>query len=413
MATSRQVKSVEKTAPELPPGHSYRKCPGCEKESVFPNKNKYCSGETCIAAKKKRDRALTHAPADLNLAVKNALRHDAITKEAMAFRFYCTVDDITREMDILAALGYPVESRGSFGWRIGANNVVMGNRDQLIIHPASQFNNQWYTFGIFGDNHSGSRHERVDVVKALYDRFEEEGVKHVFHTGNMLEGEMRLNKHDISVFGMDAQISHFLETLPEKKGITTHFVTGDDHEGWYQRNEGIEIGRHIAQSAIGVGRKDLHYLGYVEADVVLRVPGGERLMRIMHPGGGAAYALSYSAQKIVESFQGGEKPAILFYGHYHKFDYNYYREVYTIGTGCCVDQSIFMRKQKIQAHVGGLIVRIHQAPDGAINRLQVEWIPFYDRGYYSKPRSFGLAPNPKGLVFDATGNPTSSKVTSK
>ncbi len=119
----------------------------------------------------------------------------------------------------------------------------------------------------------------------------------------------------------------------------------------------------------------------------------------MHPGGGAAYALSYSAQKIVESFQGGEKPSVLLYGHYHKFDWNYYREVHNIGTGCTVDQSIFMRKQKIQAHVGGLLVRLHQAPDGAINRVKVEWIPFYDRGYYSKPRSFGIGANPKTLVM--------------
>jgi hypothetical protein len=151
---------------------------------------------------------------------------------------------------------------------------------------------------------------------------------------------------------------------------------------------GMEVGKFMQQAAEGAGRKDLKYLGYVEADILLKAEHGERLLRVMHPGGGSSYALSYAAQKLVESMQGGEKPSIFCYGHYHKFDYNFYREVHCIGTGCTVDQSIFMRKCKIQAHVGGVRVKLNQAPDGQITRCMVEWMSFYDRGYYSKPRKF-------------------------
>lgn len=376
-----------------------RRCPRCKEVKAFDVRNEFCSRD--CGAKSLATVAPSAEDSDpIVEGVKRALKADACTKESLAKKLGTTTALVAKAMEALAKKGYQLASRGKHGWRI-VIDVDPTQQSKLIVHPSGNFNNKWYTFGVFGDNHSGSKHERVDVVNALYDRFEEAGVKDVFHTGNMLEGEMRLNKHDIKVFGLDAQVQHFIDGLPEKKGMKTHFVTGDDHEGWYQRNEGIEIGRHIEQTAHAGGRKDLDYLGYVEADVILQVPGGERLMRVMHPGGGAAYALSYSAQKIVESFQGGEKPSILLYGHYHKFDLNYYREVYNLGTGCCVDQSIFMRKQKIQAHVGGLIIRIHQAPDGAINRFQVEWMPFYDRSYYQRKREFGVIPSPKNLVFGA------------
>lgn len=78
----------------------------------------------------------------------------------------------------------------------------------------------------------------------------------------------------------------------------------------------------------------------------------------------------------------------MLYGHYHKFDLNYYREVYCLQTATCCDQSVFMRKNKIQAHVGGCVVELTQDQrDGAITIFTTTFMPFYDRGYYG--RNFG------------------------
>jgi hypothetical protein len=50
-----------------------------------------------------------------------------------------------------------------------------------------------------------------------------------------------------------------------------------------------------------------------------------------------------------------------------------------------------MRKRHLQAHVGGQIVELMQAPDGRIVRFRVEFLPFYDRGFYEdQKRRFGL-----------------------
>lgn len=243
----------------------------------------------------------------------------------------------------------------------------------------------WSVIGFTSDNHLGSKFERMDVLEELYTIFAGEGVTDVYQAGNWIDGESRMTRHDTRIFGLQNQVDYFVEKWPVRKGITTHFVAGDDHEGWYQKRELIHIGPFAEMAARKAGREDLVYLGYLEADVALSSGGAATPMRIMHGGGGATYAYSYVLQKTVESFQGGEKPGILCLGHHHKWDYCYPRNVHAFMPGCTEDQSSFMRKKKIEAHVGGVLGWIKQDPkDGHILRFRAEWIPFYDKGYYER-----------------------------
>jgi hypothetical protein len=246
----------------------------------------------------------------------------------------------------------------------------------------------WTVFGIITDNHKCNKHHRQDVENAAYDQFERDGIKVVLNAGNWIDGEARFNKSELQVFGMDNQLDYWVDTTPVKPGITTYFVSGDDHEGWYAQRECINIGQYAQMRAEKSGRQDLKYLGHVEADIALRKGSHDTVMRLMHPGGGSSYAFSYAPQKLVEAMQGGEKPAVLIIGHYHKYDVCYPREVTVLSAGCAEDQTMFMRKNKIAAHVGFMEVAIQQDPyDGHIVRLRHEFFPFYDRGYYE--RNFG------------------------
>jgi len=327
--------------------------------------------------------------ADLETSVLDSLKAGHATLRDLSDSLDRSIASVKVALDSLKAKGHNIQLRAD---KVDLSaQVKPGAEEPLIVHNLAAYNNQWRKFGATGDNHLGSKHERLDVLKALYDLYADEGVTEVYNTGNWIEGNSRINYHDVKVFGLDDQINYFLEHYPQRKGITTYYVAGDDHEGWFQKQERIEIGKYLQVRARECGRNDLVYLGYVEADIEFRTKTGVSYMRVMHPGGGSAYALSYSAQKIVEAFQGGEKPHVLLYGHYHKFDYNYAREIHCVGTGCTVDQSIFMRKSKIQAHLGGNLIHLNQAPEGHINRFRVEWMPFYDRGFYApKKRQFGL-----------------------
>lgn len=289
---------------------------------------------------------------------------------------------VTAAIDGLEDVGLALERRPD-GRVLLSSDIAPGGEAAVTVRDRGD---GWKVMGFTSDNHLGSKHERLDVLNKLYDLYAAEGVRHVFQAGNWIEGEMRMNRHDVKIFGLSNQIDYWVENWPQRDGITTHYVAGDDHEGWYQQREIIRIGEYAQERAEKMGRRDLKYMGYVEADVkLLTKSGASTPMKILHGGGGSSYAYSYVLQKTVEAFQGGEKPSILCDGHYHKFDFCYPRNVYAFMPGCTEDQSIFMRKRKIEAHVGGVIGWLKQDnTDGHIERFRVEWVPFYDLGYYER-----------------------------
>lgn len=256
---------------------------------------------------------------------------------------------------------------------------------QLVIDVSDFLEGTWYRFGAMGDTHLASKYERLDVLNALYDIYAAEGITTVYHTGNIVDGETSFNKFDLKTrSGIGPQADYLAANYPQRDGIATRFITGDDHEGWWINREGLNVGKFLQDTAEGAGRKDLTWIGHVEADIYFKADKGQAWMRVMHPGGGSAYAISYTEQKIVESFQGGEKPHIMLLGHYHKLNSGYPREVHTVQTGCTQDQTPFMRKNKLQAMVGGWIVEFMQSPTGEITRFRTELFTFFDRKFYEK-----------------------------
>lgn len=258
---------------------------------------------------------------------------------------------------------------------------------KLSLDP-KQFINEKnkFRFGAVSDNHLGSHYERLDVLNTLYDIFEERGINIVFNGGNWIEGESHFNKADVRIHGLTNQINYAVREYPYKKGIKTYFISGDDHEGWYSQRNVLNIGDLWQSEREKAGMYDLVHLGYLEADIrITRKEDGfpqESWMRLMHPGGGSAYAWSYAAQKIVESFQGGEKPNILLIAHYHKFDYCTPRNVHAIQTMCTQDQSTFMRKKKIEAALGGVVVEGTVDDYGVVTSLSVTPYTFFDKKFY-------------------------------
>lgn len=236
--------------------------------------------------------------------------------------------------------------------------------------------------GLVGDTHLGSRYSRLDALRLQYELFRQEGITDVLHAGNIVDGHIpRINGGDLLAHSIDDQTLFCIDNYPQHRGITTHFITGDDHEGWWQK-EGFNFGRYLEMMAKKEGRKDLHYIGHVEADVCFNTPKGKIMAKVQHPGGGSCYARSYTSQKIVESLEGGEKPHFLILGHYHVSSYIVERNVHVVSLPGFQDQTIFARKKRLRMEVGGSILSFHVTEAGTPSRVSVEFNMFYNRGFY-------------------------------
>ncbi len=327
-------------------------------------------------------KAAPKSPKELEANIHKRLRQAPLTVDDLAEMMGVTPPSIRRAVGRMKERGVLLaEHPGGVFEAVSTVNLAPG-RFEIKGNPRDEWT---HIFGVTSDNHLCSKYARLDVLNAAYDHFERRGITHVFNAGNWVDSEARFNKTELlTAPGMDNQLDYLIDKFPVRNGITTHFIAGDDHEGWYAQREGIEIGRYLESRATAAGRSDLHYLGYAECDVALKCGSGAAVARVVHPGGGSAYAVSYTDQKRVESYQGGEKPQLEIVGHYHKFNYGFPREVHTVQAGCTCDQSLFMRKKRLQAHVGFVELRIKQDSAGVITRFGVEWFPFFDRGYYEK-----------------------------
>lgn len=242
----------------------------------------------------------------------------------------------------------------------------------------------WTRIGLVADTHLACKEERLDSLHAQYDLFERESIKLVFHAGNIVDGYIqKINGCSVFCTTIDDQINYVIDNYPQRKNIITYFITGDDHEGWWIKNDGINFGAYLQMCAEKQNRFDLKYLGHIEADVEFKNKSGSIIMKVSHPGMGSAYSRSYQPQRFIEALQGGEKPAILVQGHYHVNNYMFERNVHVVSLPGFQDQTIFARKKRLRMDIGGCIMEFKQNPkDGAITRFRLESTMFFDRGYY-------------------------------
>lgn len=227
-------------------------------------------------------------------------------------------------------------------------------------------------FGVVSDTHLGSLYENLVGLETAYKIFKDEGIKDVYHCGDLIDGEKMYKgqEYEVRVHGKDAQARYLVDNYPYQRGVTTHFILGN-HDLCYWKEVGADVGKNIEEA-----RKDLKYLGREEADVDLSNKKGKVRVRLVHPGGGTAYAISYAPQKYISSLTGGEKPNVILMGHYHKSEYLFYRNVHLFQAGCIQKQTPFMRRKRTPAMTGFWIIDILPDKSGVV-RIKQEFIAFY------------------------------------
>ena len=225
-------------------------------------------------------------------------------------------------------------------------------------------------FALMGDTQINSKYTQLTYLHDFYDICEDAGIKDVYHTGDIDEGEQMRQGHQYECYrqGADEHAEEIARVYPKRDGIITHFITGN-HDASMIKHCGHDIGKSIADK-----RVDMKYLGR-DCAVIELTPNCT--LELRHPWDGTTYALSYKMQKMIEAMQGGDKPNILAVGHYHKIEYLSYRNVHAFQTGTFQSQTPFMRGKGIAAMMGGWMIELDIDSDGSIRRLRQELVPFY------------------------------------
>jgi predicted phosphodiesterase len=228
-----------------------------------------------------------------------------------------------------------------------------------------------FSFGVFGDTHIG--HKCFDTALADYaiNEFNKRKVDFVVHSGDICEGHYESKRQgsvfDLAHIGGDSQIEEAVKYLSKLKR-PLYFITGNHETNTFYKQCGFDIGKQIEKKI-----PNSHYLGIQEGEINL--PHHQKI-NVIHPDGGTAYAISYNPQKIIESLEGGKKPAILLIGHYHKAEYLFYRNVHMLQTATLESQTPFQKNLHISAHKGFWIVNAEISKDG-ISKFVPEFYPAY------------------------------------
>lgn len=230
-----------------------------------------------------------------------------------------------------------------------------------------------YICALTSDWHIGSLYRNEDALVAFYKYAKSLGVKDFLCAGDVLDGHGIYKGHtfELREVGFDRQMNALIDiTNRLPKNITTHFITGN-HDAAFTKRVGMLVGPQIEREC-----RNMKFIGPDFGNITIDRPKSSIRIALLHPDGGTAYALSYKTQKIIESWEGGKKPHILGVGHFHKAEYMpRYRNVKGIQAGCFQEQTPFMMRKGLAAHVGGWIIEVTLG--SLYNRIQTEFVEFF------------------------------------
>ena len=143
---------------------------------------------------------------------------------------------------------------------------------------------------LISDTHLGSKYDRVDILRYLYAKADDKGVKHVLHSGDFTDGRSNRPEqvYELREPSYEGQVDYCVDKYPTFDGKT--YAIQGNHDNWWYKSAGSEILKSIASK-----RDDIVYLGPDVADLKI----GKLKVRLFHGAGGSAYAKSYKMQKVL------------------------------------------------------------------------------------------------------------------
>jgi len=225
-------------------------------------------------------------------------------------------------------------------------------------------------FGVISDTHIGSKYYDSNLMTFAAKQFSKEKVDFVIHTGDIIEGMYPSRGgqlYELSEIGIDAQIEKAVKEL-KKIEQPIYFITGN-HDYTSKRLAGMVVGTRIEDKV-----PNSKFLGEDYGRITLK---NDVTIDLVHPGDGSSYAISYKSQKRIDSLEGGEKPNLMFIGHYHKAEYIFYRNIHAFQSATLESQTPFMKSKGLAANKGFYIINL-KTKKGQVDRITPTFYPAYN-----------------------------------
>lgn len=252
-----------------------------------------------------------------------------------------SVDEISKELEvepyIVYGLVYELINQG-YLYDIVDGKIIKLNKpkkqeDVYIVKNSLEH----LKLLLISDTHLCSKYDRLDILRYLYDRAEQEGVHHVLHSGDFTDGKSNRPEHvyELKELSYEGQVDYCVEKYPKVEGIDTYVISGN-HDDWWYKSAGSDIVSSIAKQ-----RDDIVYLGPDVADMKI----GKLKIHMFHGKGAQAYAKSYKAQKYLDAMPLKDRPHILQLGHIHQAFFYQQDHTHVFQTACLEDQTPYCRSQ--------------------------------------------------------------------
>lgn len=246
--------------------------------------------------------------------------------------------------------------------------------------------------GLFSELHAGSRFSQPSAWKKAHDiAYEEYGVRHFIHPGDMTAGLFgyRGQSEDLisaarsesirTVFRATHNQIWLADAYTPRYPDAHHYLLGGNHDWWHVLACGVDPIRALCDR-----RPDFHYMGYDAA----ALPITDKVhVKLWHPNGGLPYAKSYRLQKgseglayttLREAIRHETSPfvQIIVSGHLHIAIYLPTSPIVGIHPGAFEGQTSLGARLGSEPDLGGTIIRMLMTERGHIQRLEFTWLNF-------------------------------------
>ena len=235
-------------------------------------------------------------------------------------------------------------------------------------------------FGVASDTHFGSKSCQLTALNEFAEIMRKKGVRHIFVPGDLTAGFDVYPGQIHDVYAIDAKEQEDSVLLNLPTGFNWYVLGGNHDYSFIKRGGGYNI-----ISVLASKRKDIHYVGFDEANVPIL---NNVDVKLFHPSGGVPYSISYRLQKSMEQITMSElqsivrgtkdKPTVRFVlaGHLHIQMQAMFGSIWGAQCGSFEGQTNYLKRKGLVPSIGGWIVKATLGLNGLLKNFESKYYIF-------------------------------------